>query len=102
MIELYAKGTTDFTKHGIALAATQASVTWQDNGRFDMDMTMPYNPNITIDYGMILRSPVPVQNVAAITLGTVSYWQIASGLTDVPLYSRIPTLQKVSYQQWIG
>ena len=102
MIELYAKGTTDFSKHGIALAATQASVTWQDNGRFDMDMTMPYNPNITIDYGMILRSPVPVQNVAAITLGTVSYWQIASGLTDVPLYSRIPTLQKVSYQQWIG
>ena len=102
MIELYAKGTTDFTKHGIALAATQASVTWQDNGRFDMDMTMPYNPNIVMDYGMILRCPVPVQDVAAITLGTVSYWQIASGLTDVPLYSRIPTLQKVSYQQWIG
>ena len=100
MIELYAKGTTDFTKHGIALAATQASVTWQDNGRFDMDMTMPFNPNITIDYGMILRSPVPVQEVGSITLGTVSYWQIASGQTDVPLYSRIPTLQKVSYQQW--
>lgn len=100
MIELYAKGTTDFTKHGIALAATQASVTWQDNGRFDMDMTMPFNPNITIDYGMILRSPVPVQEVGSITLGTVSYWQIASGQTDVPLYSRIPTLQNVSYQQW--
>ena len=100
MIELYAKGTTDFSKHGIALPAQEASVTWQDNGRFDMDMTMIYNASITIDYGMILRCPVPIQTIGAITLGTVSYWQISAGLSDVPLYSKLPTLQKVSYQQW--
>ena len=100
MIELYAKGTTDFTKHGIALAADQAAVTYQDNGRFDMDMTMPYNEQITIDYGMILRCPVPKQVIGEITLGTVSYWEISEGLTDVPLYSKIPTLRKISYGQW--
>ena len=62
MIELYSKGTTDFTRHGIALAATQASVTYQDNGRFDLDLTMPFNALIAVDYGMILRAPVPVQD----------------------------------------
>ena len=100
MTELYAKGTTDFTKHGIALAADQAAVTYQDDGRFDMDMTMPYNGQITIDYGMILRCPVPKQVIGEITLGTVSYWEISEGLTDVPLYSKIPTLRKISYGQW--
>jgi len=100
LIELYAKGTTDFSKHGIALAANQASVTWQENGRYDMDMTMPYNAMINIDYGMILRCPVPVQTIGQITLGQVSYWEINSGLSDVPLYTRIPTLKKVSYAQW--
>ncbi len=100
MIELYAKGTTDFSKHGIALAGSEASVTWQENGRYDMDMSMPYDPQIMIDYGMILRAPVPAQHVDTITLGEVSYWEIGSGLMDVPLYSRIPTLKKVGYQQW--
>lgn len=100
MIELYAKGTTDFTKHGIALAATQASVNWQDNGRYDMDMVMPYNPQITIDYGMILRCPVPVQDVGTITLGTVSYWQVSSGQNNVPLYSKLPRTESVRYSGW--
>lgn len=100
MIELYAKGTTDFSKHGIALAATQASVTWQDNGRFDMDMIMPFNPQIEIDYGMILRCPVPVQDIGAITLGTVSYYQISSGQSNVPLYTKLPSTKRVSYENW--
>ena len=90
MIELYAKGTTDFSKHGIALAAQQASVTYQENGRYDMDLTMPYNALIAIDYGMILRCPVPRQDVGTITLGTVSYWEISSGLSDVKLYKTVP------------
>ena len=72
MIELYAKGTTDFSRHGIALIAKSANVNWKNNGQYDMDMTMPYDPRITIDYGMIVRCPVPRQTVDAITLGTVS------------------------------
>ena len=100
MIELYAKGTTDFSRHGIALAASQAAVTWQDNGRYDMDLTMPYNAQINIDYGMIVRCPVPVQDVAQITLGQVSYWEIASGETDVPLYKSVPKTSTVKYEEW--
>ena len=100
MIELYAKGTTDFSKHGIALAASQASVTYQDNGRFDMDMTMPYNAAINIDYGMIVRCPVPAQEIPAITLGTVSYWEVASGQSDVPLYKSVPVVTTIKYSEW--
>ena len=100
MIELYAKGTTDFSRHGIALIAKSANVNWKNNGQYDMDMTMPYDPRITIDYGMIVRCPVPRQTVDAITLGTVSYWEVSAGQTDVPLYTRIPNIKKVSYQQW--
>ena len=100
MIELYAKGTTDFSSRGIALAAQQAAVTYQENGRFDMDMTMPYDKRITIDYGMILRCPVPVQEVGTITLGQVSYWEVSAGETDVKLYSEVPTLRRVTYKPW--
>ena len=101
MIELYAKGTTDFTRHGIALAAKQAAVTYQDNGRYDMDMTMPYNAMITIDYGMILRCPVPRQDVGQITLGTVSYWEISSGEHNVPLYKSVPVTNVIKYDNWV-
>ena len=100
MIELYAKGTTDFSKHGIALAAQQASVTYQENGRYDMDLTMPYNALIAIDYGMILRCPVPRQDVGTITLGTVSYWEISSGLSDVKLYKTVPVTNIRKYDAW--
>ena len=100
MIELYSKGTVDFSRHGIALAAQQAAVTYQDNGRFDMDLTMPYDANIAVDYGMILRCPVPAQEIGAITLGPVSYYEISAGLSDVPLYSKLPSKKKVSYTSW--
>ena len=100
MIELYAKGTTDFSKHGIALAAQKASVTYQDNGRYDMDMTMPYNALIAVDYGMILRCPVPKQEIGQITLGTVSYWEISAGLSDVPLYKAVPVTTTIKYDNW--
>ena len=100
MIELYSKGTTDFSRHGIALAAKDASVTYQDNGRYDMDMSMPYNALISIDYGMILKCPVPKQAIGAITLGTVSYWEISSGQTGVPLYKTVPNTVIIKYENW--
>lgn len=100
MIELYSKGTTDFSRHGIALAPKDASVTYQDNGRYDMDLTIPYNANISVDYGMIIKCPVPKQEIAAITLGTVSYWEIAGGQADVPLYKTIPRYTVIKYDNW--
>jgi hypothetical protein len=100
MIELYAKGTTDFSARGIALAAQQAAVTYQENGRFDMDLTMTYDGRITIDYGMILRCPVPVQEVGTITLGQVSYWEVSAGQSDVKLYKTVPSSWTIIYEQW--
>ena len=100
MIELYRQGTTDFSRHGIALHANQAEVNYQDNGRYDLDIVMPYDERIGIDYGMIIRSPVPKQHIGAITLGTVSYWEISAGESSVPLYATVPVRKTISYTAW--
>ena len=101
MIQLYGKGTTDFSKKGITLNAQKAAVNYQDNGRFDMDLTMPMPEHIEFDYGMIIRASVPEQHVPAITLGTVSYYTV-SAAEGSTIWSVIPTLKKVYYKQWIG
>ena len=100
MIELFSRGTTDFSKRGITLAAQSADVNFQNDGRYDLDIVMPYNAVINIDYGMILRCPVPKQHVGAITLGTVEYWEIASGQSNVPLYKTVPVTNIVRYENW--
>ena len=100
MIQLYNKGTTSFTKRGIELHAQKASVTYQDNGRFDLDVEMPVPDGITIDYGMVIRCTVPRQEIEAITLGTVEYWTVNSGETNVPLYSELPKWVPVGYSEW--
>ena len=99
MIQLYAKGTTDFSVRGITLAALKGSVTFQDNGRFDLDVTVPVQENISFDYGMILRASVPEQHVPAITLGTVSYYTVTASAGST-LWSAVPTLKRVRYKEW--
>lgn len=101
MIQLYNKGQTDFSKKGITLNAQTAAVTFQDNGRFDLDLTMAMPENITLDYGMIIRCSVPEQHVPEITLGTVSYYEV-SNAEGSTLWSVVPTLKRVYYKQWIG
>lgn len=101
MIQLYNKGQTDFSKKGITLNAQTAAVTYQDNGRFDLDLTMPVPENISFDYGMIIRCSVPEQHIPAITLGTVSYYTV-SNTEGSTLWSVVPTLKRVYYKQWIG
>jgi len=98
MIQLYPKGQTDYSRRGIEIHAAKASVTYQDNGRFDLDVDMPMPEGITVDYGMILRCTVPKQEVGAITLGTVSYWQVNAA--NVPLYGEVPTLRRIYYSPW--
>ena len=100
MIQLYAKGTTDFSKNGISLRPQESTVTFRDNGQWDIEIVVNAESEYTsFDYGMILRVTVPEQNVAAINLGTVTNWTISkSGGTN--LYSEIPTLRTVSYSQW--
>ena len=100
MIQLYAKGTTDFSKNGISLRPTESTVTFQDNGQFDLEIVIPAQSEYTsFDYGQILRATVPTQAMAAVDLGTVSYYQVvnAEGST---VYSEVPTLRTVKYNPW--
>ena len=60
MIELYAKGTTDFSSNGIRLHPKEATVTFQENGRFDLEVVIPAGHGYQdFDYGQILKTTVP-------------------------------------------
>ena len=99
MIQLYAKGQNDFSKKGITLNAQKAAVNYQDNGRFDLDLTMPMPEHIEFDYGMIIRCSVPEQHIPEITLGVASYWEVTNA-NGTDLLSEIPKTKKVSYAAW--
>ena len=100
MIQLYAKGTTDFSKNGISLHPSESTVTFQDNGQYDLEIVVSAQSEYTnFDYGQILRATVPQQNLAQVNLGSVSYYTVSkSGGTD--LYSQIPTLKNVWYKEF--
>lgn len=99
MIQLYPKGTADFTVNGIELHPSEADVTWQIKGRYDCSVTIPREAceGITFDYGQILRISVPEEHVDAISLGTVNYYTTNA---STKLYSQIPKAVKVSYANW--
>ena len=100
MIELYAKGTTDFSKNGIQLRPQESTVTFQDNGQFTFDMVVPAEDGFTsFDYGQIIKASVPRQDLAAITLGEVSYYTVSAN-AGTNLYSKLPATRKVSYANW--
>ena len=100
MIELYGKGQTDFGKNGITLHPSEATVTYQNNGQYDLEVVLPVTDDLPeIDWGKIIRCTVPQQQIGDITLGTVSYWTVTAE-NGATLYSRVPTLKNVSYQQW--
>ena len=101
MIQLYPKGTSDFTKNGIELAPAESEVNWQIAGRYDFTMNIPREKvaGITLDYGQILKVSVPPEHVNAISLGAVSYYTV-SNASGTPLYSRVPSAVRVSYNNW--
>ena len=100
MIQLYAAGTTNFSKNGITLHPSDASVTFQDNGQFDLDMEIPADSEYAdFDYGQILRVTVPTQHIDQIDLGSVSYYTV-SNAEGTALYSQIPSTRGVSYNAW--
>ena len=102
MIELYPKGTQSFGLNGIALHPSEATVTYTENGQYDLEMTVPITDDLPeMDWGMIVRCPVPKQVIGDISLGTVSYWTVTPA-EGAKLYANIPTLKKVSYSQWIA
>ena len=89
MIQLYPKGTEDFSRNGIELAPQESDVNWQIAARYDFSMSIPKEAceGITFDYGQILRVSVPPEHVDAINLGTVSYYTASEG---TKLYSQLP------------
>ena len=100
MVELYAKGTTDFSKNGIQLRPQESTVTFQDNGQFTFDMVVPAEGGYTsFDYGQIIRASVPRQDLAAISLGEVSYYTVTNA-EGAKIYSVVPTLKTLSYKPW--
>ena len=101
MIQLYPKGTTDFTKNGIELAPAESEVNWQIAARYDFTMNIPREKveGITLDYGQILRVSVPPEHVDAISLGAVSYYTVTNA-NGTPLYSQVPSTQIIKYDAW--
>lgn len=100
MIELYAKGTTDFSKNGIRIWPQDSTVTYQENGQWVIDFTVPAGSGYTdFDYGQLIKATVPTQHMDEISLGEVSYY-IVSNANGANLYSERPGTQKVSYKNW--
>lgn len=100
MIQLYAKGTTDFSKNGISLRPQESTVTFRDNGQWDLDILVPAGNGYTdFDYGQILRCTVPEQHIDQITLGAVSYFTV-SNANGTKLYSEMPKTTAVRYSGW--
>ena len=102
MIELYARGTTNFSKSGLRIHPEDAEVTYTENGQWDMELTMPADGDYTdFDYGQILRVTVPYQHLDAITLGEISYWTVTNE-EGTKLYSECPKSVRVSYGAWVA
>ena len=100
MIELYARGTADFSKSGIRIHPSEAEVSYTENGQWDMEMTMPAAGDYTeFDYGQILRVSVPYQHLNAITLGEVSYYTVSNS-DGTKIYGEVPKTTKIKYSPW--
>ena len=102
MIQIYAKGTTDFTRNGIRIQPQESTVTFTDNGQFDFEMVVPADSEYTsFDYGQVIEASVPEQEIGDITLGSVSYYTVSNG-EGTKLYAKIPNRQYFSYSEWNG
>ena len=100
MIQIYAKGTTDFSKNGIRLHPQESTVTFQDKGQFDFEMVVPADEGYTdFDYGQIIESTVPEQDLDAVTLGDVSYYTVTNA-NGTNLLSSVPVTSGISYTAW--
>lgn len=107
MVEYYPTNQSAYTQHGIILHPSKCEVTWQDAGRYDLDMEMPlaregylHTENELIGYGSIIRASVPPQHIPEITIETsTAYWRVKSGQT-ADLLKNLPYTQYLRYQEW--
>lgn len=100
MIELFPAAQTDFSKLGIALHPSVCTVYQDAGGRYDANITIPYNSNgehMLPQQDMILRIPVPPHTIGPINLGTVSYYVTTA---STPLYTKLGYSERVVYDTW--
>ena len=100
MIELFPAAQTDFSKLGIALHPSVCTVYQDAGGRYDANITIPYNANgehMLPQQDMILRIPVPPHTIGPINLGTVSYYVTTA---STPLYTKLGYSERVVYDTW--
>lgn len=100
MIELFPANQTDFSKLGIALHPSVCTVYQEAGGRYDVNITIPYNDNgehLLPQQDMILRIPVPPHTIGPINLGTVSYYTTTA---STPMYSKLGYSERVKYDTW--
>lgn len=100
MIELFPAAQADFSKLGIALHPSVCTVYQDAGGRYDANITIPYNANgehMLPQQDMILRIPVPPHTIGPINLGTVSYYVTTA---STPLYTKLGYSERVVYDTW--
>ena len=100
MIELFPANQTDFSKLGITLHPSVCTVYQDAGGRYDANVTIPYNDNgehLLPQQDMILRIPVPPHTIGPINLGTVSYYTTTA---STPLYTKLGYSERVKYDTW--
>lgn len=100
MIELFPAAQTDFSKLGIALHPSVCTVYQEAGGRYDANITIPYNENgehLLPQQDMILRIPVPPHTIGPIDLGTVSYYVTTA---STQLYTKLGYSERITYDTW--
>lgn len=100
MVELFPASQTDFTKIGVTLHPSVCTVYQDAGGRYDANVTIPYNENgehLLPQEDMILRIPVPPHTIGPINLGTVSYYETTA---STPLYTKLGYSERVKYDTW--
>lgn len=84
-IYVYAPKSTDWTTNGQAiLDPISCEVTEQTGGQYELSMKHPIDDYGKWKYlvnGAIVKAPVPIQNVPAITPAEVAYWRVKPSIT---------------------
>ena len=106
MLEYY--GVTPASgKHGIVLHPSKAEVTYQNGGRYDLDVEIPMmsdgylslETELVNSYGNYLKASVPRQHIPEIDLGPIYTWRVKSG-QSADFLKNLPYTQRIAYQAW--
>lgn len=111
-IYVYAPKSTDWTGNGQAvLDPITCQITEQTGGQYELALKHPLDDAGKWKYlvnGCIIKAPVPIQNVPAITPSDVAYWRVKTSVTGwavvyaKPLIYTYTSGSTPSYSGWDG